>query len=263
MTTVRPGSGISRLRWDLACHTPSSEDKGLCWHGGCTVQGMRTAIPALPITGFRGCAAIGLVVLLGVQGCLTTKGAQPDDMSAAEHEKVSERLDQDAVAHDQKYNPKLSYVDADNSGIVLGESVGPYNPTERHQTEASKLRRHAAAHRAAAHQLYSFEERECRAFQPETRRLCPLIGTINKVEYIDDGVRIELKDEVLLEAAVKHMRCHVAVGRTQGRKGMPQCPLYLKGLTISATGDGRSVTLTTDTDNLQSLRVRIADHATR
>ncbi len=136
-----------------------------------------------------------------------------------------------------------------------------YNPTERHLAHASRHEAHAREHAEAAKRLESFEESECGSFPRETRILCPLIGQLASVKDIPGGSRVRFADGVDVNAAVAHMRCHLAFARAQAREGMNSCPLYLEGVRVSRVGPGSEVDfLVEDENDLGALRERIWTH---
>jgi hypothetical protein len=216
----------------------------------------------LSITGHLLIVLVGIVATLG---CATVApGARPDDMSAAEHRAAAKRDALKADEHGAKYDPDQNVIHTSfehHDELYFPERV--YNPTEEHLRHAEKYRDYARQHEEAARQLEKYEERECAALPKSTRVVCPLLGQVNQVEDIEDGVRIYLKSDRPTNAIVAHMRCHYAFGRTVGQKGMPNCPLYLKSLRIERTGD-RVVSITTDdAEIVDEIRRRSRSHVAK
>ncbi len=119
-----------------------------------------------------------------------------------------------------------------------------YDPTQYRLAEADKHTAHAKAHEAAAQELEHFEDAECRELPPKTRAACPMIGPAVAFHEIDKGVMIVFQAGVPVAAVVAHMRCHLAYARAHGYS--EDCPLYMKGIKIEVTSDGKAATITTD-----------------
>jgi hypothetical protein len=180
-------------------------------------------------------------------------------MSAADHRAHAAAEEKKAEEQEKKYNPDAS-ADKMVQGPGFFDTV-TYNPTAHHAAEAEEHREHAEAHRKAAAALEKFEEAECKSFPPETRKECPLLGTVKSVEDVDDGVRIRLADDVNQEAALAHVKCHIAYANKMGREGMDDCPLYIKGVSAKAGDADHVIELTLDDDaELGELRKRSQDH---
>lgn len=192
--------------------------------------------------------------------CASTPGAHPDDMSAADHEAHAAHEDDKAQGHDKQYNPDAEADRSVQGGPGFWEIV-QYNPTSVHASEAADHRAHAEAHRKAAAELEKFEEAECKSFPPETRKVCPLLGTVVSTADIDDGISVSISPKLEREAALAHVQCHLAFARTEGRSGMDGCPLYLPGVTAKAGADGQSIELLIHDDKqLNELRKRTHEH---
>ncbi len=198
--------------------------------------------------------------------CGATPGSQPDDMSAAHHRQVAAEEDRKAAEHDSHYDPSEQIMTTPAGTDAQGNIIyapGMYNPTEGHRNLAADHKKHAEDHRAAAEFLEKSEEQACKAFPPETRTACPLLGHLESVQDIDGGVRVRFAEGVNLEAATAHMGCHLAHARTQGYQGMDSCPLYIKGVGAKRVGDTRDVDLTVDDKaSVGELRARAAAHVT-
>ena len=192
--------------------------------------------------------------------CFPTPGARPDDMSADEHRAHAARHDELAAEHARRYDPEARA--EEHSGTDTDPAlweVKIYNPTQRHLADAAAHRRHAADHRAAAAALEAFEDRACRKFPPETRAACPLIGAVARVEDVDGGARMVIAEGIRPRALADHARCHRAFARTEGHRGMPDCPLYLDGVSISLEGTALKLTID-DASALPELRRRAHEH---
>lgn len=135
-----------------------------------------------------------------------------------------------------------------------------FNPTEGHNIQAQKHRKHADVHLAAAAALRSAEEEACTSIAPESRSWCPLLGPIVATENTSDGVRISIKEGTNVEEMLARARCHIAYGNTQGREGMDRCPLYVKGVQVEQTGPNTIELTVKGKANMQELQERVAAH---
>jgi hypothetical protein len=192
--------------------------------------------------------------------CASTPGARPDDMSAEEHRAHAQDEEAKAEQHQVQFDPNAAPEPDLRQAPALWDIV-TYNPTEVHIEHARKHREHADDHRQAAADLEEFEEAKCKSFPAQTRKLCPLVGTVETVADIDGGVKVRLSEKVNAEAALAHVRCHLAYGRKQGRKGMDRCPLYLQGVAAKAGADKQMIELTTEeAADVSELRKRTREH---
>jgi len=222
------------------------------------------------------------IIVATLQSCAS--GTRPDDMSAEAHRAAALAEQQQAAEHFQRYDPERDvrprpgflggtaiYYDPniywdpyDPYGYAYYDyfwDVGSYNPSVHHLDSGEQLESHAADHLAAAQVLENFEEAECKAFPSETRSASPLIGQVESVEAVFGGVSLSFKEGVDVNAAIAHMRCHVAFARTRGRIGMESCPLYIPGVSINREGNSGGVELTIgDQNQLQELRQRVQEH---
>ncbi len=216
----------------------------------------------------------GLLVflLIVISGCVTP-GTRPDDMTAEAHRIAAEadqgqasehlkRYDPDAiVTPGSRYNP---YVGSNEDGSSYSDfywDVQSYNPTERHLSASAQLERHAADHLAAAESLDNFEELACKAFPPQTRGACPLLGQIEAAKDIPGGVRFRFSEGVDVNAAVAHIHCHLAFARTTEQIGMESCPLYITGVEMTRFGSSAAVELSVgNEEDLKVLRQRVREH---
>ena len=200
--------------------------------------------------------------LLGAS-CGASPGTRPDDMGAAEHHRAAGEEDVQAEGHAAQYDPQAGTIAPSNpvtSELFYGPEV--YNPTARHGVEADHHRRLAQAHRAAAGALEAYEEQQCGRFPAETRAACPFANQVIAVEDVPHGVAIRFAGDVNVDAAADHVRCHIAFARTQGREGMPECPLYLAGVEAATSQGGVTLTVASD-ELLPELRRRSRAHVGR
>ncbi len=115
------------------------------------------------------------------------------------------------------------------------------------------LSEHARQHAEMAAGLREFGEGECSLIAEEARPQCPFSGPLS-VELVDLGVRVRVQEAVRLNAMLDHMRCHALFARTLSEPRLP-CPLYLMGITIRRSPDGRGIDLVApDVKTLRLLR---------
>ncbi len=195
-------------------------------------------------------------------GCASTSGATPEAMSAKSHEQQAAEHTKKADEHAEKYDPNApgSRYSEVHSGSDFAFEGTEFNPTEVHNIQARKHRRHAEAHLAAAETLRNAEEKACASIAPESRSWCPLLGPIASSENTPNGVRITLKEGTNVEEMVARVGCHIAYGNTQGREGMDRCPLYIEGVEVKQTGRSTIELSVKGKANARELQKRIAEH---
>jgi hypothetical protein len=211
---------------------------------------------------FVSCALLALV------GCGTPNGGvRPDETSAEGHRSEAERERAAAAQHAALYDPGATRLDPAlaNSANSVPEQAFT-NPTDAHLREADRHRAHARAHDRAAQALERFEAAECKDVPPRERAACPLLGPVTAINDLRDGVRVDLAATASASAVVAAMRCHYAFARARGfSEDAAACPLYIRGIVIERSGDGRGVQITADRPELAGeiqRRVRIeAMHA--
>jgi hypothetical protein len=188
-------------------------------------------------------------------------GVRPDDMSAQAHrqEAAYERraADQrDREAAQQVDNPPAGYDPSRPSQISL-------DPTSRLRAEAESRRAHAVQHEAAARDLERFEAQECTGIEPHARATCPVLGPSAARRDIPGGVRIEPPASTDPAALLALMRCQHAHAQARGfRADAAACPLYLRGIEIRASADGKAVEIVARTEALaREIRQRIGQLA--
>jgi hypothetical protein len=188
-------------------------------------------------------------------GC-AHKEVRPDDLSAQEHRREASHEIAQADAERARFDPNARA----SSPIQIQNlpTVGEYNPTERHLRRAAEHAQHAREHERAAAELERFEDSACGVLPANERAACPVMGPIAAVHDIADGVELQLLDAARLPEVIAHMRCHLAYARTRGFETAPDCPLYMRGLEIRPSPDGRSIELTAkDNRVIEELRRRV------
>lgn len=181
----------------------------------------------------------------------STPGARPQDMTEQGHEQAAEEHAASSEEHRAKYDPdaearrRTLSPQLDEPGVKARRfTTEEYNPTAHHLASAEREARMARDHAAAAAALAGYEEQGCASFEPAVRSACPLIGQLESVEALPNGVRLVPKAGVNAEAWQVHIACHLAFAQAKGRAGMEHCPLGLPGL--NAITAGGSVELTSD-----------------
>ena len=217
-------------------------------------------------TASRSSLALGASALFGIIAC--SHEVKPDTMSAAEHEQQA-RSDnakaQAEVARATRESPPLPNptVQPQNNPEGYYYPVDTYNPAADHLVRARQLEEHAREHRAAAAKLETFVQDECRGFPPETRASCPMLGPVEQIRDIPDGVRVAFKANTRVDAVAAHMRCHFAYAQAYGFDTVADCPLYVKGLQIRVSDDGKAIELTSrNPRTIDVIRARTREEAT-
>lgn len=186
---------------------------------------------------------------------------RPESESAAAHHADAAHERAEADAQRRQYDPKRTEEQTIAGPGGTSEAItvdsAPYNPTEWHLHKADALTSHARAHESAAAQLQSFEAEECRGVSRGARAACPFTGPIARVDDIDGGVRMIFVDASQVDSVVAQMRCHFAWARARGFTQLPDCPIYIKGIDIHRSSDGRGIDITArDRDVITLVRQR-------
>jgi len=204
-----------------------------------------------------------ITLLISLAACGGSQGTHPEDMSAEDHRAMAEH-ERDLASEHEGHAGTGSEVDVvapmdPGSPFIYGTDL--YDPAGRHQGQAQHHQALAAEHAAAAEALISFENAQCAQFPEATRAACPLLGTVVAVSNTDGGVEITLAQDVNRDAVLAHIRCHLAFAATAGREGMPHCPLYMPGVSVSPGASDHSVMLTiADESQVDALRARTRAH---
>jgi hypothetical protein len=211
-----------------------------------------------------------LVALLGALtcwGCGTPAATvNPDETSRQGHLAEAAREHAAAEREATRYDPAATHVELpfvrDSSQPPQGASIVS-NPTQVHLTLAEQHRLHALAHERAAQQLARFEAAECRDVPPAERAACPLLAPVVAIRDLRDGVRVELGPTVAVQRLIGDMRCHCAFARARGfSEEAAACPLYVRGLQIELSRDGRAIELRGSTRELaDEIRQRVRAEA--
>ena len=197
----------------------------------------------------------GAALLLGA-ACATPQ-RQLDRQTAAGHKARAAEAEADARGERQQFDPTAETVRASTSNTPEGAALPDLrdNPTTEHLENAAADDRHAKAHREAAARLLTFEADECRGVAAASRAACPMLGGVSTVTDIAHGVRFEYKDGAEVRGTLARMRCHLAYARARGFGAAGGCPLYLRGVQIVASRDGRAIEVT-DADEAAARELR-------
>jgi hypothetical protein len=208
-----------------------------------------------------------VLVALTLAACASTPGAQPHDMSAAQHEAMAQRAEQGAALQQSQYDPG-----ARTSSTICNSRSGTCwtstsNPTAQHLEEAERYRRMAADHRAASQVLRDAEARVCVGLSEEDRDRSPFMHRedIASVEPLYANVSSGKGPYARLEGAIVTFRavpgmtaqwlqrvvdCHMARNAAMGHESpeMPDCPLVPKDVSaqVTATSTGFAVAVRSD-----------------
>jgi hypothetical protein len=202
-----------------------------------------------------------------VLGCAPrTPGANPSDMSAAQHEAMARREYGQAEADSAQYHPSAR-VRSESCPDILGNPVcwsSSANPTRQHLEQAEEARRRAADHRAASQVLRSAEASACAGLSERDRDESPFahredIASVTPLNEPDPGIPAgsayesgevrgghEQLGAVVTFRALPGMTapwlqrvidCHLARNAALGYNvpEMPYCPLVPKGVTATVT----------------------------
>ncbi len=127
------------------------------------------------------------------------------------------------------------------SDVPYGVTLYPTKHASLDAYSAEAHLDHARAHEQAATALEAFEDIECRNIPPKARSGCPMVGPIAHLENIRDGVRLDLGPAAVPSEVVALMRCHLAFARARGFPASVDCPLYIRGVEINLSQDGRAI----------------------
>lgn len=201
------------------------------------------------------------LALLALCACASTPGAQPHQMSAAQHEAAA------AVAERQAAEQKApeEHCSVVGNNWVAGACWTDTSGTTRERAE--QLRKAAADHRAASQALRDAEARACAGLAPADRDVSPFAhrDDIAGVEPLYTGVvsgkslYTRLRGATITFRAVPGMSaewlqrivdCHIARNAVLGHDApdMSFCPLQPNGVTaqVTPTAGGFAVAVMSD-----------------
>lgn len=213
-------------------------------------------------------AAVPLA-LLALCACASTPGAQPHQMSAAQHEAAAATAERQAAAENQGPAP------SEDRCSFLGPSGQPAgacwtdvsSPTRERAERADQFRKAAAEHRAASQALRDAEARACAGLASGDRDVSPFAHRedIAGVEPLYNGVMSGKSQYARLQGATITFRavpgmtaewlqrivdCHIARNAALGHDApeMSFCPLQPNGVSAQVTpaGGGFAVAIKSD-----------------
>ena len=221
----------------------------------------------------RALASIGIAFVLAACAATSTPGANPHDMSSAEHNASAEQHAAVANAHQAQYDPdaavnkrhcSVGRAARDTFDVCWTSSV---NPTKDHVEQAEVHRKHAADHRAASAALRAAEAKACAGIAENDRDISPFwhIEDIARVERLTVpdlsgdlpadrtvGAKVVFRavPGMTAEWLQRVVDCHIARNSALGHKvqNMSDCPLVPRGVSagVESTGDGFSVSIRAD-----------------
>lgn len=201
-----------------------------------------------------------LSILLGL-GC-GHGDVRPDEMSAEGHREAAQQ-------------------DRASAQVAMGEAANPYPPAplygvgpnnepleqiagarDEKRNLAVQLREHARQHEAAARELEQFEDAECKQTPASERAACPLLGPVVALVDIPDGISVTFAAGTHVDAALAHMRCHLAFARARGFGAAASCPLYVRGIDIRPGAGPLAIEIVSgDRKTVEEIRLRSREEA--
>jgi hypothetical protein len=200
-------------------------------------------------------------------GCALTPGAKPHDMSAARHEAVAEQQEATAARHAKENEAFRQAERVPCPPVAPRDVVAPCwtpNAGPEHASEAVKLRRTAAEHRAASRALRDAEARACAGLSSADRDVSPFAHTedIASVALLSEPVRtgkattqrttgvvvtFRAVPGLTAEWLQREVDCHLARNAALGHElpEMDYCPLVPRGASarVTSTGNGFAVSV--------------------
>lgn len=193
----------------------------------------------------------GAYVALAVGCAPRTPGANPHDMSAAQHEKMASEEHAEAEAHSARYDRNPCGAGGSGADVCWTQTV---SPTKEQLEQAEEHKRRAAEHRAASQALRDAEARACAGIRDEDRNTSPFehredIESVEKLYAPPSGGKNStqrFEGATLTFRAVPGLTaqwlqrvidCHLARNAALGHDvpEMAYCPLVPKGVTASVT----------------------------
>lgn len=201
-----------------------------------------------------------------------TPGANPTDMSMAEHQAAAQAHDQQAAAHANQYNADASVEQSRCSGASRGSDAPCWsvyaNPTQAHLDEAERHRKMAADHRSASDALRGAEAQACGGLAETDRDTSPF-DRRDDIVSVDDfhvhlspsksgpndrivgaSITVRAVPGLTKEYLQRLVSCHLARNASMGfaMPEMAPCPLSVKGATavVESTSGGFRVDIRSD-----------------
>lgn len=206
---------------------------------------------------------IAVLGLVAMPACRGREGTHPQDMSAQGHDAAAAAAEAKAVEEESQYEPSYAVV----SGSDCSEFCFTSNPTDSHRRAADQLRREAARHRKASHDLRVAEERACAGIPELHRDLSPFYyrSHITGAQVGDKGpivVHFDAIPKTNAEGLQRLVDCHRARNASMGyaMEAMEFCPLSIEGVsaTVVATEGGFDVEIDAkDTQSRAEVAARV------
>jgi hypothetical protein len=194
---------------------------------------------------------------LALAGCASTPGANPHDMSAAQHEAMARRDEKGAAQHQHEYDvgtepDALRCTPTQGAGLCWSSL---HDPSIRHAEQADELLKAAADHRAASKALRDAEAASCQGVADRDRDISPFAhrADIESVTTAPDGATIVFGavEGLTVDSMRRIVDCHLARNAALGHDmpEMPWCPLVPNHVTASVSGgSGRVIVAVTSPD---------------
>lgn len=209
-------------------------------------------------------AIVGGLLFVSASACSGgNQSVKPDEMSAEQHKKEAERERQVARGERAAYRPEAErQVVIPDRGLLAGDPVTVYNPTEDHLYAAAMHEKHAAQHAAAADFLRTFEEGECKSVPSNVRAACPLLGPVVSINDVRGGVVARFRSAEEAGTVAGRMRCHYAYARYRGFAENAACPLYVRGIDVKIGRDPTTVEIVSPDPGVErEIRLRSREEA--
>jgi len=145
----------------------------------------------------------------------------------------------------RQQSPLVSYCPlaiANVTAVVHAVSGGLAVDVRPRDATVSRRISHTVVHGRQALALERFESAACQGIEPKGRAACPLLGPVAAVVDLPEGVRVEFPNGVPVDPILARMRCHYSFAQAHGfSEEATACPLYMRGLRLERSPDGKSI----------------------
>lgn len=212
------------------------------------------------------------VFALSACGPKKTPGANPHDMSEAQHEQAAAQEDALAESHAAQFDPNAEFKDVSCGGTNPHGArricwTSSTNPSAEHLAMAAEHQRMAADHRAASQALVAAEATACAGIAEADRDTSPFdhaediasvtplteshtAGKATTQVVVGAVVEFRAVPGMTAEWLQRAVDCHIARNASLGHvvPEMPNCPLVPNGASakVASTGTGFSVSIRSD-----------------
>jgi TusA-related sulfurtransferase len=192
--------------------------------------------------------------------------AAPDRTAASLQHAIDCQTGGGSIGQAKQPYPLTSYCPLAIAGVTgRVREVGQGLEVEVRPNDAAASHRisHSVAHGRLAAAMQAFESVECRGIPPAARAACPLLGPVTAIDDAPGGVRVEFVPSVSLDTVLAGMRCHYSFAQARGfSEEATACPLYLRGLRVERSKDGRAIEVTvTSAAMVNEIRKRAREEA--